>query len=92
MLKVKYGGKLIGIPVDDLGSTGVLREVLLEKTGVLCRRQKLLCRGKVVTSADVPLAEAGLGPGSTLMLLDSGGQASMASAAHLTQVGTELHG
>ena len=74
-LGVKHGAALVTVELPPSATLQQLIDSIEAQTGVLARKQKLLCKGKVLTALprSTTLASAGLATGTKLILLAGGG-------------------
>lgn len=85
-VSLKYGSTSDVITIPSSCTLQQLLEIVEERTGVLTRKQKLICRGKILTAlpASTSLTAAGIRPGDKLMLLagaaESQGRAALRSS------------
>lgn len=71
-LQIKHGQNLISIDhLDDTSTLLQLQEAIEQATGVMTRKQKLLCKGKVITALPplTTLQAAHIGNGAKIMLI-----------------------
>ncbi|GAB4818031.1 hypothetical protein N2152v2_005077 [Parachlorella kessleri] len=73
-LLVKHANSSSELSLPAGATVRELQEQLEARTGVLVRRQKLLCKGKVISAVSGTLAAAGLSSGAKLMLLAGAGE------------------
>jgi Leucine-rich repeat (LRR) protein len=75
-LQVKYGSTMISLDhLSEISTLLQLQEAIEQATGVMTRKQKLLCKGKVLTAlpAKTTLKAANVGNGAKIMLLTTAG-------------------
>ena len=81
-LAVRYGKDTLELDLPATATVAQLQAELEERTGLFVRKQKLMAAGKVVSGRGaVPLAAAGVKPGTKLLLLAGAGGATAGQAA-----------
>lgn len=71
---VRHSSSSFTVDVSADASIRDLQELLENKTGVLVRRQKLMCRGRVISGLSGDLKSASIANGAKLMLLAAAGE------------------